>query len=260
MAELTGTTVRVLALLRLLAESNGRLGVKDVSDTLHLPMSTSHRLLDMLVEAGFVDKDEMSRRYGIGMEYLRIANLVTRKTSAVVSVQPILDQLTGETGESSIFSMYLPAQNKVTYAAKCDSPDSLRYQIDLFEQLPLEWGATSLAILAYLPKSTQQDVFADIGPSPVSGKRLNRRTYDARIAKVRADGIAVTENEKLPDSVAIAVPLESAPGIVFGSLALTVPKFRFDRSNTQAYADLLRHAASQVFKNQRAAGDEINTR
>ncbi len=260
MAELIGTTVRVLALLRLLAESSGPLGVKEVSDSLRLPMSTSHRLLDMLVEAGFVDKDEMSRRYGIGMEYLRVANLVTRKTSVLLSVQPILDQLTGETGESSIFCIYLPAQTKVTYAAKCDSPDSLRYQIDLFEHLPMEWGATSLAILAHLPEGIQREVFSNAEPSPVSGKRLSRQIYDARIAKVRADGVAVTENEKLPDSVAIAVPLERAPGIVFGSLALTVPKFRFNKSNTQTYADLLRHAASQVFRNQRAAGEEINTR
>src|SRR5690606_3194733 len=123
-----------------------------------------HRLLDMMTEAGFVEKDHVRRRYGVGMEYFRIANLVAQRPSAALTLQPILDGITQRTGESSILSVYLPTQLKMTYAAKCDSPESLRYKIELFEQMPLEWGSTGLAILAHLPEEAQARIFAASRP------------------------------------------------------------------------------------------------
>lgn len=240
-----GTTARVLSLLRLLAESGRALGVKSVADALGLPMSTSHRLLDALVEAGFVEKDPMQRRYHVGREFFRIANLVTQTTTPAAALQPVLNGLTAQTGETAILSLYLPAQQTMTHAAKCDTPEALRYRVALHERMPLEWGATGLAILAFLPEETRAAIFARASPSPVSGDTLTREAFEARIAAVRRDGYAMSEGEKVPESVGIAVPLESAPGTVFGSLALTIPQIRFDRSKIRAYADLLREAAQR---------------
>ena len=242
MAEPTGTTVRILSLLRLIAESGRPLGVKEVAGALDLPMSTSHRLLDMLLEAGFVEKDTIRRRYSAGREFFRIASLLAQRTSIARTMQPVLDELTARTGESSILGLYLPAQRRMTYAAKSDSREALRYRIELFGQMPLEWGSTGLAILAFLPEAVQAEVLAAAGPSPVSGRTLGREEYAARIARVRRDGYAITESEKLPDSIGIAVPLGGPEGVI-GSLSITTPMFRFDRAKTGFFVDLLRKAA-----------------
>jgi DNA-binding IclR family transcriptional regulator len=61
---------------------------------------------------------------------------------------------------------------------------------------------------------------------------------------VREAGFAFSEGEKLPDSVGIAVPLETAPGELAGSIALTIPKVRFVRARTRSYVELLRRAAA----------------
>jgi len=245
MTETTGTVARTLSVLRVIAEAKGTVGVKDVADALHLPMSTSHRLLDLLLEAGFVQKEKVKRRYGIGAEFFRLANVVARKASTASLVQPILDELARETGETALFAAYQPAQHGVAYVAKSDSPHSLRFRIDLFQPVSPEWGATGLAILAFLSEEEQAAAFANARPSPVGGRRLARAAFFERLAAVRRDGFAVTEGEKLPDSVGIAVPLESAPGELLGSLALTVPKVRFVRAKTRAYVQLLRGAAAR---------------
>lgn len=244
MSETVGTTHRILAALRLLAETKGTLSVKDVSQSLALPMSTSHRMLDMLMEAGFVEKDTARRRYGIGMEFFRIANLVAQNPVVAATLQPALDELTRRTGESSVLSIYLPADHAMTFVAKSDSPDSLRFEIDLFGQRQLVWGATGLAILAFLPKTVQDAAFDKAVPSPVSGKVLSRKEFDARIAKARRDGVAVTENENLSDSVGIAAPLTGGPDRVIGSVALTIPRYRYDRTKAALYAELLIRAAT----------------
>ena len=121
MTETLGTVARTLSVLRVVAEAKGSVGVKDVADALGLPMSTSHRLLDLLLEAGFVQKEKVKRRYVIGSELFRLANLVAHKTSYASLVQPLLDELARETGETALFAAYLPAQHCVAYAAKSDS-------------------------------------------------------------------------------------------------------------------------------------------
>jgi DNA-binding IclR family transcriptional regulator len=244
-SETVGTIVRALSVLRVIAEAKGTVGVKDVALSLGLPMSTSHRLLDLLRDAGFVEKEATMRRYAVGAEFFRIANLVTHKTSFGSQVQPLLDELTQETGETALFGSYLAAQHAMTYAAKSDSPHSLRFRVELFRQAGLEWGSTGLAILAFLPDEVQTAVFRNAQPSSISGRRLTRGEFLTRLATVRRDGFAMTESEKLPDSVGIAAPLEAAPGVVIGSIALTIPKMRFVRAQTKVYVELVRRAAAR---------------
>jgi DNA-binding IclR family transcriptional regulator len=244
MSEQIGTVARALSVLRVIAEAKAQVGVKEVSDALALPMSTSHRLLDLLAEAGFVEKEKIRRRYGVGSEFFRLANLVTQKVSIPSLVQPLLNELTAKTGETALYTSYLSAHHTAAYAAKCDSPHSLRFRISLHVEMPLEWGATGLAILAFLPEDVQGDVFARARPSPVSGRKLAREAFFKRIATVRRDGFAVTEGEKLPDSIGIAAPLETIPGSVVGSIALTIPKIRFERAKARYYGDLVRRAAA----------------
>ena len=254
MSDKVGTTARVLSLLRLLSESARPLGVKDVAGALGLPMSSAHRLLDALLEAGFVEKDTMQRRYSAGSEFFRIASLLAQKSSVARAVQPLLDELTAKTGESSILSLYLPGQHRMTFAAKCDSPHPLRYRIELFEQKPLEWGASSLAILAFLPERVQAEVLDGAGPAPVSGRRMERAEMAGRLARVRRDGYAVSESEKIPDSIGIGVPLTGAAGAVLGSLSITAPKFRFERAKTDQFVALLRNAAARFAGSGQASG------
>ncbi len=245
MTETSGTIARVLSVLRVVAEARGSVGVKDVADALRLPMSTSHRLLDMLLEAGFVQKDKVKRRYAVGSEFSRLANLIAHKTSFASLVQPLLDELAQETGETALFTTYLAGQLGTAYAAKSDSPHSLRFRIDLFQRAPIEWGATGLAILAFLPAHEQRSVCERMRPSPTTGQRLTQATFWARLETVRRNGFAFTEGEKLPDSIGIAVPLEATPGQLIGSLGLTIPKIRFVRARTKTYVQLLQRAAAR---------------
>ena len=57
MSDALGTVARTLSVLRIVAEAKTSVGVKDVADALQLPMSTSHRLLDLLLGEGSLDLD-----------------------------------------------------------------------------------------------------------------------------------------------------------------------------------------------------------
>ena len=209
-------------------------------------MSTSHRLLDLLLEAGFVQKEQIKRRYAIGSEFFRLANLIAHKTSYASLVQPILDELARETGETALFAAYLAGAALHGLRRQERQPQLPALPHRSLPEAPLEWGSTGLAVLAFLPEEEQAAVLrARGGRRPSRGRRLTRAAFAERLAAVRRNGYAFTEGEKLPDSVGIAVPLEAMPGDIVGSLALTIPKMRFTQSKTRGYVQLLRRAQAR---------------
>ena len=247
MSETLGTVARAMSVLTFVAEAKDSVGVKDIAAALDLPMSSSHRLLELLQERGFVDKDEERRRYRIGMEFLRLANLVSQRTSYAAAIQPVLDRITKETGETALYTEYLPLKRAAMYSAKSDSPQSLRFRIDLFQEVPVEWGASGFAILAFLPPETQAEIQAAGRVSPTHKKRVSKAAFFERINTVRRNGYAISESEKVPDSIGVAVPVMLADRPA-ASIAITVPKVRFVRSHLPGYVALLKREAELIAK------------
>lgn len=238
-AETSGTVARTLAVLTVMAEAGGSVGVTDVADALGLPMSTSHRLLDLLRSAGFVERDATERRYRLGLQFLRVASLVTQNTSFATLCRPALERLTARTGETSMFCEYLPEDHMAAYTTHCDSPHSLRYRIALFEPAPVECGASGIAVLAFLPPPLRASLIATPRPSPLTGKRPSTRTLAELIEFTRRKGYAFSSGEKLPDSVGIAVPVLLAEERPIGALTLTIPLARYVKSKLKGYVALL---------------------
>lgn len=242
----SGTVARTLAVLTIMAERGGTVGVTDIATALGLPMSTSHRLLDLLRGAGFVERDAAQRRYRLGLQFLRVANLVRQHTSFAELCQPALERITGQTGETAVFCEYLTERHMAAYAAKSDSPHTLRYRIALFEPMPVECGASGRAILAFLPAQVRDGVCAAPRPSPFSGKRATSAALAGQVEVVRRKGFALSSGEKLPDSIGIAVPVLVADERPVGSLMLTIPKSRYVKSKLRAYVALLSKEAGAL--------------
>lgn len=242
----SGTVARTLAILTVMAEAGGSVGVKEVATALGLPMSTSHRLLDLLRGAGFVERDAAQRRYRLGLQFLRVANLVTQNTSFAKLCQPALERITAETGETALYCEYLPDHHMAAYAAKSDSTHSLRYRIALFEPAPVECGASGLAILSFLPSPIRESICATPRASPLSGKRLSSSALADKIETTRRKGFAFSHGDKLPDSIGIAVPVRVSQEQPVGSLALTIPESRFVKSKLKAYVALLSDRARSL--------------
>lgn len=242
-----GTVARALSVLKVIAEADSAIGVKDVAASLNLPMSTSHRLLDLLQREGFVAKDFERRRYRVGPEFFRLANIVGQDSTLATVVQPALERLTKETGETSLFALHLSGKQAMCFAAKCDSPHTLRFRVPLYEDLPLVWGAAGLAILAFLPAEVQADALKHAAPSPLTGRRLNRAEFLGEIEKVKSSGVAITRNEALPDAAEIAAPVYSGSNHIVGSIMLAIPAPRFSQSKIKLYSEMVRNAAWGTF-------------
>ncbi len=241
-----GPIQRALGLLRLLAEAEEPLAVRDIAAALDLPPSTSHRLLHQFISAGFVVEDLSSKRYQIGPELHRMAALIQSRSNLATTVQPFLDELTAACDETSLFAVFDRATATVAFAAKADSSQALSYRISLHAPISAYWGSSSQVILAHLPEPDLQRVLASAGPSPVSNQPpLEESAFRALLAAVRERGWLLTKGEKLPGAAGTAAPVFGSAGVV-GSVTVTIPEVRFHPSMGPRIARLVVETAGKI--------------
>lgn len=244
--ETLGTVQRVVHVLRHVAEA-GETTIKDISATLGLVPSTCHRMLDLLSRDGLVERNPAARSYGVGPEFFRLAALVHSKHDTRTLARPFLQQIVDTCDETAILSLYVPAERRMIFADKVDSSQLLRYQLPMNKLLPLLWGASSRAILAFLPADEVERIYAISESAPASGEK--RPPHDlllTELALVRERRYAITRGQKVVGALGINAPVFGVTGSVIGSIGVTMPEQRATSLDESRIASLVTEQAAAL--------------
>jgi len=241
-----GTVTRVIQMLSYLAQVQ-ETSIKEVSQALGLAPSTCHRLLDLLMREGMVERDPRERRYRIGVEFFRIAALAQQHFDIRRVAQPILESVVAQCDETCVLSLYDPALGRMIYAEKRDSGRMLRYQLPLNKPISLLWGSSGRAIAAYLPDETVRKIYAGESAAPASGEPLPPfALLQDQLRRIREDGFAVSFGQKIAGAVGINAPVFGANDGVVGSLGITIPEVRVSDANMERLTTLVMEAAATL--------------
>jgi DNA-binding IclR family transcriptional regulator len=241
----TGTVARVALLLRVLAEAEGEASLSDIAERMRLPASTTHRLLNLLQEQGFVERGQGSRSYRAGLEFLRVAGLVTSRAQLTDVARPFMQAVVEACDETCMLSVYLPRNRAAMIAKVIYGSHPLRYEATLYQPSSLVWGATGLGILAFLPPETIDDVIEHEGPSPASGKTIKAASLRRELATIREQGYALTHGQKITGAVGISAPVFNAGGVA-AALCITLPESRFQEAMEARLARTLKEQAGRL--------------
>jgi DNA-binding IclR family transcriptional regulator len=242
----TGTVSRAVLLISTLADAGHPVTVKEVSDKMNLPPSTVHRLLQLMRAEGFVATIAGSRQYTIGTELYRVSARIVNETKIPKLAQGFIEALASQFDEAVLFGVYLPSRLALSFVARADGNQVLKYQIELQQPLSLLWGASGKAVLAFLPDEIVAKILASEGPSPTEGKQppdLDELQQMLRV--IRSRGYAVTEGEKLPGARGIAAPVFGPAGVI-GCICLTSPKARMPHGSIEDISRSVATAAREL--------------
>lgn len=241
----SGTVARVALLLRALAEARGEASLSDIAGRMKLPASTTHRLLNLLQEQGFVERGQASRSYRPGLEFLRVAGLVTSRAQLTDTAQGFMQAVVDACDETCMLSVYTPRTRSTMIAKVIYGSHPLRYEATLYHPSSLVWGATGLGILAFLPHEAIEDVIAHDGPSPASGKAVKPAQLRRELVRIREQGYALTRGQKISGAVGISAPVFNGSGVV-AALCITLPDSRFQAAMEPRLARVLKDQAARL--------------
>ena len=209
---------RALALLTSFDQSRAEIGVTEMADSLGVHKSTASRLAAALERAGFLAR--AGQRYRLGVELIRLGTLALRSFDVVATMQPAMDQLSRQTGET--VNLAVPAGDDIlnvaelpsTYILSCSGGWTGRRtkpHAVANGKVLLAYGA--IGIPGQLERYTEHTI-TTLG------------ALQDELAAVRRNGYATATAELEEGLVAVAAPVFDGTGTCVAALSVSGPAYR----------------------------------
>lgn len=223
------------------------LTLSELSRRSDMPLTTTHRLLEELVEHGLVERrDDKSYRLGV-----RLWELACRTPGALglrETAAPFMQQLHGSVRQHTQLGVL--DGTEVLFIERLSRWDAVVNLTVIGGRMPLSASSSGLILLAYADDEVLDAViehgltrFTDF--SITSPERLR-----AVVAEARTAGHVVSDGLIHVDTRGIAVPVVGTDGHVVAALSVIVPND--DRDSAPLVAEL-KHAAQGISASLRAA-------
>lgn len=204
-----------LAVIETFTADHPRQSIAEVSAASGLDRATARRCLLTLAHQGYADWD--GKFFTLTPRVLRLGTACLATMPLPQIVQPLLDNLSERIGESSSVSILDGAE--VVYVARAAQRKVMSIALMPGSRLPAFCTSMGRVLLAALPEAEARRV---LGPGPLPARTPRSLTDPgavmAEVARVRAQGFAVIDQEVELGLCSIAVPLFDAHGRVVAAV------------------------------------------
>jgi DNA-binding IclR family transcriptional regulator len=244
-AEGLQTVSRAVAVLRCFEEGRAALPLAELTRRTGLNKVTVFRLAETLAAEGMLSKDADTGVYSISYGLVALGRALLDPAGLSTHARPVLEAAQRETGETAILS--LRQGNEAVVLSEIPSPEPVRYTLGTGFRADLRIGAAGLAILAQLPETEAEAVFASPGVKTAEGADIAPDEVQGHIRLARERGYATTVGQRLKDAAGYAAPLIGQNGQVIGSIGVIMPAHRNqEAARQQAFATAAKTAAQRL--------------
>lgn len=237
----TETADRVADILVLFSRADAPLGVSDIARTLSISKAVVHRILRSLSSRGLLQYLSETSNYALGPTAIGIGNNAWSQSDFRSVAAPVLRMLRDKTGETATLSV-LSSHSRI-YLDQYESPQEIKMIVELGVRHPLHSGASSRAILAFLPPAYVEEAMAQ---GALLRDGFDEEEQRSKLDETRTSGFAVSLNERNIGAASVAAPFFDTTGNVLGSVSACGPVFRFHETGVKDQADLVKAAASEL--------------
>lgn len=221
-----GAADRLAYLLKLVAGGPSRFLLGELAERAGLPASTVHRLLQVLLRSGLVERGA-GQSYRPGRELHRLASQLVAGFDLIRSARAFLEGLVAEWHETAVLCIYSPAARHGVIADVVVTPHPLRFAVERGGEISLPWGSLGRAILAFLPDGEIEAIMREATVGPLSGRpRPTRQEMEAELGLIRERGYARYYDPRY-DIAGIAGPVFGADREILGCVGVTMPSSRY---------------------------------
>ncbi|MEW9529258.1 IclR family transcriptional regulator [Microbispora sp. NPDC049125] len=209
---------RAAAILRLLAQGSGRLGLSEIANSLGLARGTAHGILRTLQLVGFVEQDDATGKYQLGAALLHLGTSYLDVNELRSRAINWADALAARSGEAVRIGTHL--QGKVLVVHHVFRPDDSLQTLDVGVLLPMHATALGKVLLAY-------DANAAAAAQNGELEQFSRRTIRTpkeltrALAAVREVGWAADVEESTIGEAGVAAPIRGYGGLVVGAIGIS---------------------------------------
>jgi IclR family transcriptional regulator, KDG regulon repressor len=224
-ADISSTAFKALRVLEAVAASPQPVTLSAVAESVEIDKSTAYRMLNTLVEAGYVVRDEASKRYSLSYKVVYLSrNLLADNEVSRLSRQ-VLEELTVITRETVHLNILDDHQTVLIQKVKGTQLVAVDFQVG--DRSQLHCTSIGKALLAFQDVRFVEEVIASGLLRLASNTITDPITLRKELHRIRAQGYAVDDHEFSDNMRCIAAPIFEHNGMVRMGISISGPDTRF---------------------------------
>ena len=238
-------TLRLFALLEVIAERDQLFSLQDLVDETGLPKPTLHRMLQLLEGAGLLQRESDGRHYSSGVRLRRLAENLMLNSTYHGARHAVLRHLVEELGESCNITAL--SGNEVVYLDRVETAAPLRFYLHPGSRVPAHCSASGKLLLSQMTPAQRQRLLAHAPLEAYTPRTLTKlESLEREFKRVERDGYALDNEEFLPGLMCVAVLVPVNEGRSNLCVAVQAPMVRVTKERALAMLPVLRRAATAL--------------
>jgi IclR family pca regulon transcriptional regulator len=222
------STVQSLAkgfrVLEAFTAEKDELTLSQIAAKADLDPGTTYRMLNTLVDLGYVSRIPESKRFSLTLKILNLGFHAIAHTDLRSLVRPVLKGLVSEISEAASFAVLQGAD--VLYLERVRAGITrLGVDIRIGTTVPACQTAIGQSILAFLPEHEVERIEALSLSTSFKSKALSRPLSEV-LEKIRTDGYIITDSLFAEGLRILAVPVLDIDGYPVGAISIAAPAVR----------------------------------
>lgn len=216
----TNAPQKVCRILKMLSNPEP-LRLSDIAAGAQLSAPTTLRILETLIEEGFVQRDPGNpKRYQLGEQALLLGLAMQGRDHVRQRARPALVRLAALSGDTALLSTRHGLESVCVDREFGNFPIRANY-LDIGSRRPLGAGAGSLALLAWLPAEEVETIIELITPRLTERyPRISPQRLREEVKRSRENGYAMLLDVVVEQMGGVAVPIFGADGRPTAALSI----------------------------------------
>lgn len=238
------SVAKALRVLKAFNTNNAVWRVGELADELGYSKSTISRILQTLVEEGFVVQDPDNPGYRLGPETLALGGHFVSDNELYQEVAPVLNKLVLETGESAHIAV--KNNGNVLYLNKIIGSYYANIETQTGAANPLHATSSGKVLLAYsTPEEIEMVLSGDL-PAYTEHTLTNPIKLRKDLENIKEKGYSFSAEELSAGNYSIAAPVFDYEGNIVCAITLVGPVTRLTQTKKDRFILLIQRSASEA--------------
>lgn len=228
--------------LALFSERTPELAALDIAERLGRPRSSVYRLLRTFEQAGFLDYDERSGRYRLGIRLAALGALAQQSSPLQRALHPVLIRLARDSGECAtlvVRSGAIATTVDIVYA-----PQPLVVPGVLGGHPPLHASAGGKVLTAWLAGGERRALLGETLTRYTAATITDLPTLMEQLDEVRRSGVAIARGEWYADVYGMGAPVWDHTGAA-AAVTIGFPSVRAGAARLRQLQPLVARAGAE---------------
>lgn len=255
---LINSILRACSIMRCFSIEKSHFKATELARQLQLDRSTTYRLLLSLERCGFVEKDEKTGEYSLGVAVFEIGNSYVKQMDFIQISKPVMTHLALTVQEAVHLAVL--SDTEIVYVEKVDSPRTLGVMSKIGQRSPVYCTALGKALLANQPREEQSRIVHEIKLKPFTPNTItSKKKLLEELRGILKRGYSVDMREHEEDVECIAAPIRNYLGDAIAALSISGPQRKINTLQEKYYVSHLVEAAALISSRMgfRGEGEEV---